>query len=104
MTSPSLPHGCSDQLGQEPASSPSYGTVWQAGGDGWQPIETAPMDGTAVVLAAYVVPSEVAAANGSRPIWSIGVGREIYSGFWSGVLTGRPSYWRPLLDPPDTAT
>ena len=30
-SSPSLPHGCSDQQGKEPASSPSYGTVRQAG-------------------------------------------------------------------------
>ena len=128
-SSPSLPHGCSDQQGKEPASSPSYGTVRQAGGDGWQPIETAPKDGSYFMAARY-------APGATLPMWIAMVEYGTaspgfiqcasYSGFFvspppiqsekmrikgrggtemhHGTLAGPdhygPTHWRPLPDPP----
>lgn len=52
-----------------------------------------------VCLAAYIVPSDEAARNGSRPSWTYGVGREIYPGHWSGILGAQPSHWMPIEAP-----
>lgn len=68
----------------------------------WQPIETAPKDGRDVLL--YVVTplgDEWAMAIGMPEGWSgINVGK--FSAFrgWEHMLSGKPTHWMPLPEPP----
>jgi hypothetical protein len=68
---------------------------------GWQPIESAPKD-RPLLLAAYIVPSDEAQRNGSRPIWHIETGRAFGTKLdrWTNVLGQQPSHWQPLPQPP----
>lgn len=68
----------------------------------WQPIETAPKDGAAFLLASFIVPSEEAARNGSRAFWDIAIGRPYGTKLdrWTGILGTTPSHWMPLPEPP----
>lgn len=63
----------------------------------WMPIETAPRD-RAILLAAYIVPSDEAQRNGSKPFWHIETGRAFGTNLdrWTNVLGERPSRWMPL--------
>jgi hypothetical protein len=68
---------------------------------GWRPIESAPKD-RPLLLAAYIVPSDEAQRNGSRPIWHIETGRAFGTKLdrWTNVLGQQPSHWQPLPQPP----
>ena len=63
----------------------------------WRPIETAPRD-RAILLAAYIVPSDEAQRNGSKPFWHIETGRAFGTKLdrWTNVLGEKPSHWMPL--------
>jgi len=63
----------------------------------WQPIETAPKDGTAILLYA---PSEV---GRGRTVWP-GCYVESYAE-WLQIGGGfvDPTHWRPMPDPPEVA-
>lgn len=68
----------------------------------WLPIgdydyTTAPM----VLLAAYIVPSEAAAENGSEPFLAYGIGSRAYKGCFSGILGSRPSHFAYLISKED---
>ena len=68
----------------------------------WLPIgdydyTTSPM----VLLAAYIVPSEAAAENGSESFWAYGIGSRIYKGCFSGILGSRPSHFAYLISKED---
>lgn len=67
----------------------------------WRPIETAPRD-RAILLAAYIVPSDEAQRNGLKPFWHIETGRAFGTNLdrWTNVLGERPSRWMPLPAPP----
>lgn len=69
----------------------------------WQDISTAPMDGTQLLLAAYIIPSPEAARNGSKPFWDIGLGRPIYpernGTHWTSILGGEPTHWKSIEPP-----
>jgi hypothetical protein len=62
--------------------------------EGWLPIELAPLD-RELELAVYIIPSEEACRNGSRPFWDIGEGRWLWANYWSSILGGRPSHFKP---------
>lgn len=68
----------------------------------WRTIESAPKDGQ-LLLAAYIVPSDEARRNGSRPFWDIAIGRAYGTKLdrWSGILGTLPSHWMPKPTPPD---
>lgn len=72
---------------------------------GWKPIHLAPINpethlmDTDMHLAAFIVPSDEAQRNGSKPHWTYGHGREIYTGTFSGILGGNPSHFMPLVPP-----
>lgn len=70
----------------------------------WQPIETYDYDGfPQVLLAGYIVPSEYAQENGSRPRWEISVGRcwHVNTRKFTGFLGQQPTHWMPLPKPPE---
>lgn len=66
----------------------------------WQPIETAPKDGTCILvcdyfgtaIASWQVPGEEAAAEGCEPTWLA------HSQECEEYLD--PTYWQPLPEPP----
>ncbi len=63
----------------------------------WHPIETAPRDGTRVILASYVKPSKEAAKNGATAYWHVCDGCHFGSkgsNLWTGIL-GQPTFWMP---------
>ena len=70
----------------------------------WQPIDTAPADGTECLIASYIVPSDAAQQNGSKPFWDIAIGhcfsRTLKESRWTSVLGSSPSHWMPLPTPP----
>lgn len=61
----------------------------------WQPIETAPKDGAAVLTV----------VAGKIPFVAWWCGGDEYGGFWRGDAGYRvyPSHWQPLPAPPETA-
>lgn len=65
----------------------------------WQPIETAPKDGTVVVLAEW---------SDYHGAWQFGTGywRRYLPGFGDGFgwIGHAPTHWMPLPDPPDDVT
>ena len=63
----------------------------------WRPIEEAPKD-RPILRAAYIVPSDEAQRNGSKPFWHIETGRAFGTNLdrWTNVLGERPSRWMPL--------
>lgn len=61
----------------------------------WQPIETAPYD-REIKLRAFIVPSDYAQQNGSKPHLVEASGRFMWQGLWSGILTGKPSHWMEI--------
>lgn len=66
----------------------------------WQPIEKMgePQLGKRYWLAAYIVPSEEAARNGSKPFWHVTDG--LYVGkTWTGILGGKPSHYMDYITP-----
>jgi len=82
-------------------------------GDEWQPIETAPKDGTRVLL--YFVPNEIVAPKKAKIAvgynkkcqWQDGTGKKIGEPFnlWHsdedlGGLSYAPTHWKPLPTPP----
>ncbi len=67
----------------------------------WQPIETAPKDGTEIL--AYVVqePDDYTDAVGAPEGWAnVDIGRFDMFGEWAGQWAGVPTHWMPLPDPP----
>ena len=69
--------------------------------DGWRPIETAPKDGTRIVLAKYVGHFDHPTA-----LWWMLLG--MWSTKWSNWNDGiepcglaGPTHWRPILAPPE---
>ena len=74
----------------------------------WQPIETAPRDGTPVILAGqYVDHPSVAAFNGHEWVGKVdGCSAVRYmSDFGSCYITvDLPEFWMPLPEPPATLT
>ena len=71
----------------------------------WRPIATYDYDTCPeVLLASFIIPSEAAQENGSKPHWAIALGR-CWSGAatkkFTGVLGQRPSHWRPRPQPPE---
>jgi hypothetical protein len=80
-----------------------------SGDDGWQPIETAPRDGTRMLLWVAVNEEPVIAAwcVSRAPYrfegWS--TGWETASGYDVGYASiGDPTHWRPLPAPPQEAS
>ena len=72
----------------------------------WQPIDTAPLDGTAVLLAGGDCNSDdkfyraVAWKDASEPsIWLV----SFYDDGWGLIEYHNPTHWMPLPDPPETA-
>lgn len=67
----------------------------------WRPIEDAPKD-RPILLAAYIVPSDEAQRNGSRPFWDVAIGRAYGTNLdrWSGILGTRATHFMPLPSPP----
>ena len=59
----------------------------------WQPIETAPRDGTSVLLI------RAKAMDGGRLGHRIGIG-SWKQGQWKGDCTRAPTHWMPLPEPP----
>lgn len=72
--------------------------------DKWQKIETAPHDGTEILIASYIVPSKASMSAGSKPFWDIAIGScyalTIKGGKWTSILGGSPTHWMPLPTPP----
>lgn len=66
----------------------------------WQTIDTAPRDGTYVLLGGFVVPSATAQANGSKTTWDYGIGVYLWDDKWTGFVGSRPTHWMPLWEPP----
>ena len=71
---------------------------------GWQPIETAPKDGTAVLL--YMADGKYAAAefrtrNDGIAFWEIA---HIETTGASICLLAKATHWQPLPAPPESAT
>lgn len=66
---------------------------------GWMPIETAPKDGTRVLLYVVHPGDEYAIAVGDPDGW-----RYIETGYWEGVWehehAGAPTHWMPLPEAP----
>lgn len=70
----------------------------------WQPIETYDYEGfPQVLLAGYIVPSEYAQQNGSKPRWEISIGRcwHVNTRKFTGFLGQQPTHWMPLPETPD---
>lgn len=72
----------------------------------WRPIETAPKDGTSVLLYVVQKPCAYTEATGRPEGWS-----HINAGFynidlreWSHEHSGEPTHWRPLPAPPKEPT
>lgn len=60
--------------------------------DHWQPIETAPKDGTDVLLASFV--------DGAWMYHVGGHGKGFLSGLWiAGNDSPEPTHWQPLVPP-----
>jgi hypothetical protein len=57
----------------------------------WQPIETAPRDGTQILLIR---------ANAPKTICSGHYQESRYQRTWGGCIIKDPTHWRPLLEPP----
>lgn len=70
----------------------------------WQPIETAPDDGTSVLIASEIIPSEAAQQAGAKAFWDVAIGscysRSFKDKKWTSVLGGKPTHWMPLPKPP----
>lgn len=69
----------------------------------WQPIETYDYEGfPSVLLAGFIVPSEYAQTNGSKPYWEISIGRcwHVETRKFTGFLGQQPTHWMPLPAPP----
>lgn len=62
---------------------------------GWQPIETAPKDGTAVMVWA----SQYHVARWERR-WSVMLRGELDAWWVAPELDVKPSHWHPLREPP----
>lgn len=64
----------------------------------WRDIASAPKDGTKVLLACFIVPSDEAQRNGSRSMWDIAIGScyNVAQDRWSGILGTKPTHWMPL--------
>lgn len=69
----------------------------------WQPIETAPKDGTRILI---YQPDGQWKSRRDRRLEYIDVaywhtpGNPEHPGFWTGGLTYRPTHWMPLPEPP----
>ncbi len=74
---------------------------WQ---DGWQPMETAPRDGTPILMF-LAVPSKQAVGAGSAPVTQMVCGDLTGPGNLITSLVGdvvRVTHWMPLPPPPKT--
>ena len=60
----------------------------------WQPIETAPVDGTLILLAA-IVGDTYKVADGSYTIFASSDGKEDGAWVWPYILTN-PTHWQPM--------
>lgn len=70
----------------------------------WQPIETAPKDGTAVLLhIAHPLPEAPNMVIGRWGIYTLPSGRRDTGWFWYGSVAGAPIHWQPLPAPPTPA-
>jgi hypothetical protein len=80
------------------------GADWQSDG-GWRPIETAPKDGTRVLVCHCGV-SNVDIAYWDAPEWGdepCWIARDCDDAYYTNYLTGgdTPTYWMPLPKPPN---
>jgi hypothetical protein len=80
-------------------------TALAASGDGWMPIESAPKDGTRVLLAMRETGDKGPNTDtviGSFVVWSGQMKREGMRDGWSwyGAAFMEPTHWRPLPAPP----
>lgn len=72
----------------------------------WQPIETAPRDGTYILLGWSVNPTK----DGEFPKMSVGKSIDRDSGWWltagwaSSTVQMAPTHWMPLPPPPSEGT
>jgi hypothetical protein len=66
--------------------------------DPWRPIDDHARDGNNYLLAAYIVPSETAQINGSRPFWDVAYGC-YWAGSFTSILGGKPSHYK-IVTPP----
>lgn len=80
----------------------------------WQPIETAPLDGTWVLLCGGTTTEEdvdryeegIKAKDTKRPVTAFWRGDEWCFAFWDGSWYSRydrPTHWMPLPPPPEDA-
>lgn len=78
------------------AASPSPPALDGAGREGWQPIETAPKDGTRVLLAAPGHLTMIGSFEAWKTIHAAG------PWWWSNgsMITPDPTHWQPLPAPP----
>lgn len=61
----------------------------------WQPIETAPKDGTEILLYVGIMKHDYAVAHWNERYWQMGVHQDrFYSEF------GQPTHWMPLPEAP----
>lgn len=79
--------------------------------DGWQPIETAPKDGTVVLLywraehgpdtVDYFASGEYTRFGDGSGGWCGESFHASVDGYWTRLLAERPTHWMPLPPPPD---
>ena len=74
----------------------------------WQPIETAPKDGTEVLL--YQPRGAFKPWKGRIRDWAVNIGywhqpgNPEHPGYWMGNRQMRPTHWMPLPEPPREAS
>ena len=63
----------------------------------WQPIETAPKDGSVVLLYVGMIRPDYACAHWNGHFWEVINPECVCDGFWSEF--GQPTHWMPLSPP-----
>jgi hypothetical protein len=71
------------------------------GESGWQPIATAPKDGTMVMIYDQGDPTPIAVAYWTTSVWVDG-GAWVQEEHRSDTYTFNPTHWMPLPTPPST--
>ncbi|MBB3997206.1 hypothetical protein GGR04_001027 [Aureimonas pseudogalii] len=64
----------------------------------WQPIETAPKDGSTILLARFMA-DEVQVSTGSWNLYPV-LGEDGFNGF-NGYLDRAPTHWMPVPERPE---
>ena len=63
----------------------------------WQPIETAPKDGTRILIGVWDLGPDVTSARWNGAFWDMSIQDEEFCG--ESDFAG-PTHWMPLPDPP----